>query len=218
MHIFIDSAHVPDIKELVNTGIVTGVTTNPTFLAQEKESPKTIVQEIARIVPGDVSVEVTETEPNNVYNQAHAIAKIAPNIVVKIPCHEKYYVVIKKLVTENIRINATLVFSIPQGLYMSLLGVTYISPFVGRLDDQGEDGSELVFAISHTLHHMQSTSKLLAASIRTVEKFEEVIAAGADIVTLPVAVFRESLTHPLTDQGMKKFTNDWKKTGVTQFP
>ena len=148
MKIFIDSANIEKIKKLAEIGIIDGVTTNPTHLSKEGSSPTELIKELTQIIPGDISVEVTEKNPEKVYKQAREIANIAQNIAVKIPCHADYYPIIKKLVAEGIQINVTLVFSLMQALYMCKLGVKYISPFIGRLDDNGLDGIELVLVES----------------------------------------------------------------------
>jgi transaldolase len=167
---------------------------------------------------GVISVEVVETEPEKVYLQARKITALCDNIIVKIPCYADYYSVIKQLINEGIIINITLVFSLAQGLMMAKLGAHYISPFIGRLEDNHGNGIELVKQLRHMLDWYNFDTELLAASIRDTAHFEQVIMAGADIATLPVAVFENSLTHPLTNKGMEQFLQNWKKLKVSHFP
>jgi|SRR5579872_7124330 len=219
MKIFLDTAHTEFIQKWAHTGLIDGVTTNPTHLSNEGKNPTEQVLTICKILPhGVISVEVVETDPEKIYTQARSIAMLADNIAVKIPCHANYYSVIKRLVDEGITLNITLVFSLAQGLMMAKLGVRYISPFVGRLDDTGVDGVELVKQLRNMLDWYGFDTQLLAASIRDVAHFEAVIRAGADIATLPTAVFENALVHSLTDKGMAQFLADWKKLHISQFP
>jgi transaldolase len=219
MKIFLDTANTESIKKWAQTGLIDGVTTNPTHLSKEGKNPTEQVLDICSMLPsGVISVEVVQTEPEKVYAQAHAIAALAKNIAVKIPCHAQYYATIKRLVDEGITLNITLVFSLAQGLMMAKLGARYISPFIGRLDDINSDGIELVQQLRHMLDWYGFDTQLLAASIRDVAHLESVIRAGADIATVPVAVFENSLAHPLTDKGMAQFLADWQKLNISQFP
>jgi len=219
MKIFIDTANLEDIKKWYEAGIVDGVTTNPTHLSKEGASPKEQIMKICSIVAkGTVSVEVTEQEPEAIYRQAKEIAALAGNVVVKIPCHVDYFPVINKLSAEDVAINATLVFSLTQALAAAKLGVTYISPFIGRCNDIGIDGIDLLGQICHVMHGHEFDSKVLAASLRTVHQLQEAIDTGADIATVPVAVLEKSLTHPLLTVGIERFNRDWQKLGVKQFP
>ncbi|HLW72841.1 MAG TPA: transaldolase family protein [Candidatus Babeliales bacterium] len=219
MKIFLDTANTELIQKWAQTGLIDGITTNPTHLSKEGKNPAEQVLAICDILPsGSISVEVVETEPKKVYTQAREIAALCDNIVVKIPCHPPYYAVIKQLVDEGIALNITLLFSLVQGLMMAKLGVHYISPFIGRLDDIGHDGIALIKQLRHMLDWYGFETELLAASIRDTQHFENVIIAGADIATVPVAVFEKSLTHELTDKGMAQFLADWKKLNISQFP
>lgn len=219
MKIFLDTADVKSIGQWAQTGIIDGVTTNPTHLSREGGNPVNVIQEICSLVPhGCISVEVTEVEPEAVYAQAKKIAKIAPQVTVKVPCHIKYYSIIKKLVDEGISLNITLVFSLTQGLAMCKLGVDYISPFIGRLEDINVSGIKLVEELVHMCYIYDFDTEVLAASIRTVEQLHDVIVAGTDIATIPVVVLEKAVAHPLTDNGMQMFLDDWKKLGITQFP
>lgn len=217
MKLFLDTADKEAIKKYAH--LLDGVTTNPSNLAYLKGNPKEDVCAIAALMNGkDVSVEVTEKEPDAVYKQAKALAALADNIVVKIPCQPEYYGVIEKLVHEGIRLNITLVFTLIQAYYMCKMRVDYISPFVGRWDDVDVDGKELLFEIREMIDIYNYQTQLLAASIRGVRHLHEALMAGADAATIPVEVLEKSIRHPLTEQGIKKFDADWKKLNITQFP
>ncbi len=219
MKIFLDTANTELIQKWAHTGLIDGVTTNPTHLSKEGKNPVDQILAICDVLPsGVISVEIVETDPEKIYRQAHKISELCDNIAVKIPCHAEYYVVIKKLIDEGITVNITLLFSLVQGLMMAKLGAHYISPFIGRLDDSGNNGIELVQQLRHMLDWYDFKTELLAASIRDTSHFEQVIMAGADIATVPVTVFENSLAHPLTDKGMAQFLTDWKKLNFSQFP
>jgi len=219
MKIFLDTANLESIQKWAQTGLIDGVTTNPTHLSKEGNNPTQQVLAICDAFPsGIISVEITETEPELIYVQARKIAALANNIAVKVPCHPNYYSIIKKLIDEGITLNITLVFSLAQGLMMAKLGAQYISPFVGRLDDINANGIELVQHLRHMIDWYDYETELLAASIRDVAHFEQALLAGADIATLPVEVFEKSLNHQLTDKGMAQFLADWQKLNITHFP
>lgn len=219
MKIFLDTAHLEDIKKWASTGLIDGVTTNPTHLSNEGNNPKKHIIAISTFLSeGEISVEVTEQDPDAVYKQAKDIAALAPNIVVKIPCHKDYYAVIKRLVQEGVPLNITLVFTLVQGLMMCKLGVRYISPFVGRLDDVGDDGIQLLRDLRAMINEYGYDTAILAASLRNVGHVQGAILAGADVATVSLALFEKMIEHPLTDQGMKIFDADWKKLGIQQFP
>lgn len=225
MKIFLDTADITEIKELMALGIIDGITTNPSLLAKActSGSHKTIKQHVLDIctlvAPGDVSIEVTEKEPMAVYHQAHKLAQLASNIVVKIPCDIIYYPIIKKLIEEKVRINCTLIFSVIQGLMMAKLGVDYISPFVGRLDDLNNDGLQLVADLRYMIDsYMFKKTKILAASLRHVRHIDGALLSGADVATVPCAVLKASLHHVLTDKGIAQFDADWRKLNINVFP
>jgi len=219
MKIFLDTANIEDIKRLSQLGIVDGVTTNPTHLSKENKNPTKQVIQICKLLPhGVISVEITEKEPTAVYNQARKIADLAQNVTVKIPCHEKYFTIIKQLVQEKISLNITLVFSLIQGLIMCKLGVDYISPFIGRLDDIDCDGLTLVSELRMMIDHYHFKTKIIAASIRDILHINQTIMIGADIATVPVEVLEKGMNHPLTDKGMTKFLQDWQKLNIKKFP
>ncbi len=219
MKIFLDTANYELIELWSQTGLIDGVTTNPTHLSKEGGDPVALIKQLCALLPnGHISVEVTETAPERVYAQAKALAALADNVVVKIPCHSDYLPIIKKLVAEEVQLNITLIFNLMQGLCMSKLGVLYISPFVGRLDDLDVDGVSLLGELSDMLDRYDYETELLAASIRHVRHIHAAIEAGVDIITIPPALLATSLNHPLTDRGMELFAADWKKLGIQTFP
>lgn len=213
MYIFLDTADYDAIKKWSSTGIIDGITTNPTLVSRANpEDPNALLREICTLMEDrDVSIEVTQEEPEKVYRQAHDLAKIADNAVVKIPCKAVYVPVIEKLIADGIRINITLVFSVTQALLMAKLGVDYVSPFIGRLEDSGGDGLKLVSDIRAIFSLYAYETEILAASIRSVDHVREVALRGADVATLPVKILEESFNHPLTDKGIAQFLADWKK-------
>ena len=219
MQFFLDTAHKETIKQWKDTGLIDGITTNPSHLSKEGGNPLKLVQEICAIMEElPVSIEITETEPKLVYDQACRIAAIAPNAVVKIPCTQSYISTIKRLVEQEITLNVTLVFSAVQGLCMAKLDVDYISPFVGRLDDIDSDGIEVIADLRTIFDNYGYESKILAASMRSVRHIHQAALYGADIATLPLSVLEQALQHPLSDKGMDIFLSDWQKLGVTKFP
>lgn len=219
MKIFLDTADIGLIRQWATTGLIDGVTTNPSHLSKAGGNPKETVNEICAVLPaGEISVEITEKEPKKVYEQAHQIAKLHKNILVKVPCHKDYYAVIKKLVEDRLRVNVTLVFTLEQALFMCKLGVTYISPFIGRWDDIDVKGSDLLFEIREMLDCYDYQTGLLAASLRSVLHLHEAIAAGSDAATLPVAVLEQASNHLLTDRGIQLFDADWQKLNIDRFP
>ncbi|HJM69074.1 MAG TPA: transaldolase family protein [Candidatus Babeliales bacterium] len=219
MKIFLDTANVAEIKKWSQMGIIDGVTTNPSHLSKEGGNPVEVVKEILKTMPnGEISVEVTETDPQAVYEQAKKIAALGDNVLVKIPCAPEYYDIIKKLVEENIKLNITLVFTLVQSLMMCKLGVTYISPFIGRLTDIDEYGVEVLHEIKHMQKQYGYSTGILAASIRSVDQFHGAIDAGVDVATLSIETLEKAVKHPLTKEGMEKFDADWKKLGIKQFP
>ncbi|QQR49798.1 fructose-6-phosphate aldolase [bacterium] len=213
MKIFIDTANRDLIRQWASTGILDGVTTNPSTLSKEGQNSKAVLLEICSLVAGDVSIEVVEKEPEMVYKQAREISQLAPNVVVKIPFAKEYLPVIARLAHEGIKLNITLVFSAIQVLLVAKLGVTYISPFVGRLDDIGGDGVGLVRDAMHIVQEYDFDSKILAASIRSVKHWQDIIAVGSDVITLPPAVLADAMHHPLTESGIVKFDKDWLSLG-----
>ena len=213
MKLFLDTANREVIKKWVATGLVDGVTTNPTLLSKEGNDSKAVLRDICAMVSGPVSIEVVEKEPAAVLAQAREISKFAKNVVVKIPFATEYLPVIKAAVDEGIKINVTLVFTPLQALLAAKLGVEFISPFVGRWDDIGVEGMRLLEEIITIRDMYAFQSKILAASIRTLLHWQQAAAMGADIATVPPAVMEQATKHPLTERGIALFDADWKKLG-----
>lgn len=217
MKLFLDSANIESIIEWQY--LLDGITTNPSNLAKEGNNPTKRITKICSLMKGkEVSVEVTEKEPQAVYAQAKQLAALHKNVVVKIPCHHSYYPIIKQLVKENIAINITLVFTLIQAFFMCKLGVRYISPFVGRWDDIDVDGVELLYEIRSMIDRYQYQTQLLAASLRHIRHFHEALSAGADIATVPIELLTKATQHMLTDKGIEQFNSDWKKLKIKKFP
>lgn len=216
---FLDTANIEEIQKWEPTGLIDGVTTNPSHMSVAGSSPRQVIEKICTLLPyGHISVEVTQEDPDQVYRQAHAISKIADNVIVKIPCHTPYIPIIKRLTQEGVRLNITLVFTLMQAMCMAKLGVMYVSPFVGRWDDIDVDGTVLLEEMRHAFNHYGCSTQILAASLRHVPHVHAAIMAGADALTMPSSVLQKALEHPLTKNGMNIFAADWKKLGITQFP
>jgi transaldolase len=214
MKFFVDTADVAEIKELAATGLLDGVTTNPTLVAKSGRNFKEVVAEICELVPGPVSAEVAATDLDGMLREGRALAKIAGNVAVKVPLTWEGLKACKALTAEGTMVNVALCFSANQALLAAKAGATFISPFVGRLDDAGADGMELVREI-RTIYDNYSDlgTQILAASLRNVLHVKQAAMIGADVATLPPAVLRALVAHPLTDKGLELFLNDWKKTG-----
>ncbi len=213
MQLYIDSANIEKIKPLCELGLVEGITTNPTNLSVLGARPFDAIPALcACVYPKPVSVEVTEFAPDAVLKQAREIAAMAENIVVKIPCHARYIPVIRTLLAAGTKLNITLIFTVSQAYFMTKLGVQYISPFMGRLDDIGVASHDTVQAIVSMIRQENAHTKVIAASIRTPKQFERAIAAGADIATVPPGFIDKALEHPLTEIGIAQFLTDWQKT------
>ncbi|MSS77745.1 fructose-6-phosphate aldolase [Anaerococcus sp. AGMB00486] len=209
MKFFLDTANVEQIKRINDLGLCDGVTTNPSLINKEGRDFKEVVTEIASIVDGPISAEVTSYTYDEMVKQAREIAKWAENIVVKIPMTEEGLKAINTLSKEGIKTNCTLIFSVSQGLMAAKAGASYISPFIGRIDDMGEDGVELIYKLKQVLENYGLESEIIAASIRTNKHLEEAALAGSDIATIPGTLFEKMWTHPLTSQGIENFKKDW---------
>lgn len=219
MNIFLDTANLDEITRWRDRGVLDGITTNPSLLSKLSVDPRLRIKEICALMKdGLVSIEVTEKSSKDVYAQAHRIAQLGNNVLVKIPCHVDYYEVIAKLAHDGIRMNITLVFSLMQSLMMAKLGVTYISPFIGRLEDTGGSGSDLIMHIRQMLDAYGFSTKICAASLHDGEQLKDVLLAGAHTATLPPELLTKIVQHPLTDSGIERFNSDWKKVGIDQFP
>lgn len=216
MKFFLDTANTDDIRKYAELGLVDGVTTNPTIVAREGRNFESVIKEITTIVDGPVSAEVTANEADKMIEQARALAKWADNIVVKIPMTEAGLKAVNVLSKEGIKTNVTLVFSVAQGLMAAKAGATFISPFVGRLDDIGSDGVKLIKDLRIVLDNYGLKSEIIAASIRGVQHVEAVALAGSDIATIPAGVFGKMFKHPLTDNGLASFEKDWAEFEASQ--
>ena len=209
MKIFADTANVEDIKQINELGIIDGVTTNPTLVAREGKDWESVEKQICEIVDGPVSAEVTASEAPTMVEQARVLSKWADNIVVKIPMTAEGLKAVKALSQEGIKTNVTLVFSAIQGLLAAKAGATYVSPFLGRLDDIGADGVELVQKLRQIFDNYGYRTEIIAASIRNYQHVEQVALAGCDIATIPAKILVKLWKHPLTDQGLVAFEKDW---------
>lgn len=213
MQFFIDTAEINEIKELNETGLVDGVTTNPTLIAQSGRDFKQVITEICKIVEGPVSAEVVAMDADRMYEEGLLLSKIAQNVVVKLPLTWDGLKACRRLAEKDIMVNVTLCFSAPQALLAAKAGATFISPFIGRLDDISLDGLHLIAEIRTIYNNYGFDTEILAASIRSPLHISEVAKIGADVATIPPKVLRQLVKHPLTDQGLELFMNDWKKTG-----
>lgn len=209
MKIFADTANVEDIKKINELGIIDGVTTNPTLVAREGKDWESVEKQICAIVDGPVSAEVTAEKAPAMIEQARELSKWADNIVVKIPMTASGLEAVKVLSQEGIKTNVTLIFSAMQGLLAAKAGATYVSPFLGRLDDIGADGVELVKKLRQIFDNYGYQTEIIAASIRHYQHVEQVALAGCDIATIPAKVLVKLWKHPLTDQGLAAFEKDW---------
>ena len=213
MKIFLDSANVTELREGVAMGLVDGCTTNPSLIAKEKRPFRPLVEEICSIVPGDVSLEVVATDFDGMVKEGKELAQVASNVVVKVPLTKDGLKAVKHLSGEGIRINQTLCFSATQALLSAKAGSTYISPFLGRLDDIGHIGMDLIRDICIIYSNYGFKTQVLAASIRNPLHVIDAAKAGAHVATMPYAVLEQIMKHPLTDIGLKKFLEDWQKSG-----
>ena len=214
MKIFLDTSNVDEIREGVELGLVDGVTTNPTLAAKEAGKGKTfaeVIREIVQITPGPVSVEVVATDYESMMKQAMKISQLGSNAVVKIPMTLDGLKAIKTLKEKRVPVNCTLIFSPVQALLAAKSGAEYVSPFVGRLDDIGEDGMQIIDQIKTIFVNYGISTKILVASIRNPVHVLRSAVIGADVVTLPFDVLKKLPSHPKTDEGMKRFFEDWKK-------
>jgi transaldolase len=211
---FVDTADVAEIKELAATGLLDGVTTNPSLVAKIKGDFKEIIAAICELVPGPVSAEVAATDLEGMLKEGRALARVAKNVTVKVPLTWDGLKACRALTQEGTMVNVTLCFSANQALLAAKAGATFISPFVGRLDDAGQDGMELVREIRTVYdNYPDLQTQILAASIRHVTHVKQAALIGADVATVPPAVLRALVQHPLTDKGLAAFLADWNKTG-----
>ena len=214
MKIFLDSANVASIKTFADMGILDGVTTNPTLIAKENRGFLELVGEILRIVTGPVNLEVVSQDIEGMLHEAHDLAALAPNVVVKVPMTSEGLVAVRKLHKEGIKTNVTLVFSPNQALLAAKAGAGYVSPFIGRLDDAGHVGMSVVEEILQIYRNYDIETQVLVASIRHPVHVVEAAKLGAHVATMPADVLEKMVKHPLTDIGLKRFLDDWSKAGL----
>lgn len=214
MKFFIDTANLDEIKEANELGLIDGVTTNPSLVAKEGDVDfKKHLAKICKLVKGDVSAEVTALDTDGMLKEGREYAKVAPNVVVKCPLTLDGLKATRKLRGEGTKVNVTLCFSAAQALLAAKAGASYISPFIGRIDDIGQDGMQLIRDIVQIYDNYGFATEVLAASIRHPMHIVDCALAGADVATLPFKVIQQLVKHPLTDKGLEGFLSDWKKSG-----
>jgi transaldolase len=211
MKIFIDTANIDEIKKANDWGVIDGVTTNPTLVAKESRGFDEVVREIISIVDGPISLEVISLQSDDMIKEAIEMSGWSKNVVIKIPMTPEGLKAVKILNTKNIKTNVTLVFSVNQAILAAKAGATYVSPFIGRLDDIGHDGMQIVrdMVTIFNIHHFKT--EIIVASVRHPLHVIEAAKVGAHVVTIPFNVIEKMFSHPLTDVGLAKFLNDWKK-------
>lgn len=211
MKFFIDTANIDEIKEANDMGVLDGVTTNPSLVAKEGREFIPLLEEICRIVPGPVSAEVTSTDCDGMMAEARELSKVAPNIVIKLPTIVEGVKACVQCREENIKTNLTLCFQPTQALIVAKAGATFVSPFLGRLDDISQEGMHVIAEIRQIYDNYDFQTEILAASLRHPLHVAQAALAGADIATIPFGVISKLLNHPLTDIGLQRFLDDWKK-------
>lgn len=211
MKIFIDTANVNEIKDAAKLGVLSGVTTNPSLIAKEGRKFEDVIAEIVEIVDGPISAEVTSPNADEMVAQAKELSAIHKNIVIKIPICEQGLIAVAELKKLGIKTNVTLIFSASQALLAARAGASFVSPFIGRLDDISDDGSVLVEEIAEIFGIYGIETEIIAASIRGPQDAVRAALAGADIATIPYKVILQMINHPLTDKGIEKFNADWAK-------
>jgi len=211
MKIFIDTANIQEIKEAVSLGVLDGVTTNPTLIAKEARPAKALLQEICSVVSGPVSAEVISLDSGGMVEEARALTKIAKNIVVKIPLTKDGIRAVKVLSKEGVKTNVTLCFSANQALLVAKAGAGYVSPFIGRLDDISQPGMDLIRNIKTIYNNYGFKTEIIVASVRNPVHVRDAALIGADIATIPFKVIEQLIKHPLTDIGIQRFIEDYRK-------
>ncbi|MDE1724814.1 MAG: fructose-6-phosphate aldolase [Thaumarchaeota archaeon] len=211
MKIFLDTANLSAIKMYNDMGLVDGITTNPSLMAKEGGDPKKVMEEIVQIIKGDVSLEVLSVDTDGMLEEGRRLRKYGNNVVVKCPLTPEGLKACKILTSENIPVNVTLCFSVNQAILAAKAGAKYVSPFIGRLDDNGQDGMNLIREMREVFDNYNFGTQILVASVRHPMHVVESAKIGADVVTLPPDVLGKMLKHPLTDVGLKNFLADWEK-------
>ena len=215
MKFFLDTADINEIKELSDIGIIDGVTTNPSLILKSGKDFKEVIKEISEIIDGPISAEVTSLQKDEMISQGLNLSKIAENIVIKVPLTFDGLIACKTLSNQSIKVNVTLCFSSSQALLAAKMGATYISPFIGRLDDISKEGLNLIEEIVTIYNNYPESinTEVLVASIRSPLQVSQTAQIGADVATIPPQIIKQMIKHPLTDAGLKSFMDDWKKTG-----
>ena len=213
MKIFLDTANIAQIEALLDTGMIDGITTNPSLIAKSGGDIKQTILKICDLVDGPVSAEVTATDVDTMMAEADVLSAIAPQVAVKVPLTKEGLIVCRRLSERDIMVNVTLCFSAGQALLAAKAGASFISPFVGRLDDLGADGMNLIADICTIYDHYDFNTQILVASARNPQHVVDAALLGADVITLPPAIIDQLYKHPLTDKGLSAFLEDWKKTG-----
>lgn len=214
MQIYVDTANVNEIREAASWGVLSGVTTNPSLVAKEGRSFRQVIEEVAQIVSGPISAEVVSTDAEGMVREGVEYASWSPYVVIKVPLTAEGLKATHRLAGKGIRTNVTLVFSAPQGLLAARAGATYVSPFIGRIDDVGMDGMAVVRELSQIFKLHGISTQIIAASIRHPRHVVDAALAGAHIATIPFKVLGEMLRHPLTDVGLERFLSDWQKVAL----
>jgi len=209
--IYLDTANIDEVREAVSWGVLDGVTTNPTLVAKTGRKFGEVIQDMLALVPGPVSLEVTSEDAESMISEGRKLAKLHKNVVVKVQMTTEGLKAIKALSSEGIPVNTTLIFSANQALLAAKAGAKYVSPFIGRLDDIGQDGMQVVREIVQIFHNYEIGCEVIVASVRHPMHVIEAAKLGADIVTLPFDVLKKMTQHALTDVGLKRFLEDWKK-------
>jgi len=213
MQIFADTADTKVLAELIETGLIDGVTTNPSLIAKSGRNILEVIKEICEMCDGPISAEVAATDALTMIKEGEKLAKIASNVVIKVPLTGEGLKATKEFSSQGLMTNVTLCFSVPQALLAAKAGATYVSPFVGRLDDVGADGMQLIHDIRQVYDNYSFDTEILAASLRNNDHVAQAALAGADAATLPPQTFRDMFKHPLTDKGLQTFLADWAGTG-----
>jgi transaldolase len=214
MKFFIDSANVQEIEKAYGWGIIDGVTTNPSLVAKEKKDFRQLIHEIVKIIDGPVSVEALSPDTDGIVREAQKFVQWSDNIVTKVPMTPAGIKAVNELSQKNIKTNVTLVFSANQAILAAKAGATYVSPFIGRLDDTGSDGMRVVKDIIEIYHNYSFRTGVIVASIRHPMHVTEAAKSGADVATIPFSVLEKLFLHPLTDHGLERFARDWKQAGL----
>jgi len=218
MRLFIDSANIDEIKEVAGWGVISGVTTNPSLIAKEGKDLRATINQICRLIEGPVSSEVISLRTEDMIREGREYASWHPNVVVKLPMTEQGIKATKILSSDGIKTNITLVFSANQALLAAIAGATFVSPFIGRIDDVGYEGMSLIEDIRKIFDHYVFSTQILTASIRQANQVSQAAKIGSDIATIPYKVLKQMFRHPLTDVGVKQFLEDWQSVPSYKVP